>query len=150
MGIIPQTFPTIGDHFINAVTKQTEFPQTGCIKHKTSDEKCSCPKRSNPPPVPTALPYPATEENVDKLKQWIINRYLSSTFNTCEEQELNKISGPPLEIDVDPSVKPSAVHTPLPVPVHWQKEVKAQLDRDQGYIYYILPPPLRGGKKYGF
>ena len=40
------------------------------------------------------------------------------------------MSGPPLKLDVDPNVTPHAVHTPLPVPIHWQAEVKAQLDRD--------------------
>ena len=38
------------------------------------------------------------------------------------------MSGPPLKLDVDQSVTPSAVHTPIPVPIHWQKEVKAQLE----------------------
>ena len=40
------------------------------------------------------------------------------------------MSGPPLKLDVDPNVTPTAVHTPIPVPIHWQDEVKAQLDRD--------------------
>ena len=40
------------------------------------------------------------------------------------------MSGPPLKIDIDENVTPSAVHTPIPVPVHWRKEIKAQLDHD--------------------
>ena len=31
---------------------------------------------------------------------------------------------------IDESAKPSAVHVPSPVPIHFRKEVKAGLDRD--------------------
>ena len=39
---------------------------------------CSCPKRTKPPPLPTSLPCPATEENVMKLKQYLLDYYSSS------------------------------------------------------------------------
>ena len=51
-------------------------------------------------------------------------------FNTCEHQLLPMIQGPPLRLMVDPDAAPVAHHTPVPVPVHWQEEVKAGLDRD--------------------
>ena len=38
--------------------------------------------------------------------------------------------GEPLEIFLNPHAKPVAVHTPIPVPVHWQEQVKRELDRD--------------------
>ena len=31
---------------------------------------------------------------------------------------------------MDPEAKPNAVHAPIPMPVHWQKPVKSDLDRD--------------------
>ena len=31
---------------------------------------------------------------------------------------------------IDPSATPTAQHSPIPVPLHWQEEVKAGLDRD--------------------
>ena len=83
-----------------------------------------------PPPIPEKLPYPATEENREKLEKWLLEYYKGSTFNVCEHQPLPLMSGPPLEIHVDPEAEPQAVHTPIPVPVHWQKSVKAGLDRD--------------------
>ena len=130
LGIIPKTFPSIGDHSISVIDRARDSAQNSCTKSDVPNQTCSCPKRQKPPAVPTDIPFKPTEENIGIIKQWIVDRYRSSTFNTCEEQELPKMSGPPLEIDVDPSVTPSAVHTPIPVPVHWQKQVKAQLDRD--------------------
>ena len=110
-----------------------DFPSTW----KTEDEaapaevrECNCPERTLPPPLPTTLPFPATEENVPKLKKWLLEYYRSSTFNTCEHQSLPSMEGPPLQLNIDANAKPVAVHTPIPVPLHWQEEVKAGLDRD--------------------
>ena len=38
--------------------------------------------------------------------------------------------GPPLELHVDPAAKPHVCHTPAPVPAHWDKQVRADLERD--------------------
>lgn len=54
----------------------------------------------------------------------------SSIFKTCPHQQLPLMEGPPLSLSVDPTAKPVAVHTPIPVPLHWHKEVKAGLDQD--------------------
>ena len=40
------------------------------------------------------------------------------------------MTGAPLKLIANPEAEPKAVHTPIPVPVLWQKEVKAGLDRD--------------------
>ena len=93
-------------------------------------ENCSCPPRTKPPPIPKDLPYPATNENRSKLERWLVDYYSSSTFNVCEHQPLPMMTGPPLHLIVDSAAKPHAVHTPIPVPVHWQKAVKDSLDRD--------------------
>ena len=41
-----------------------------------------------------------------------------------------KMSDPPMKIHVDPNAKPIAVHKPIPIPHHWQEQVKKDLDRD--------------------
>ena len=35
-----------------------------------------------------------------------------------------------MKIHVDPNAKPIAVHKPIPIPHHWQEQVKKDLDRD--------------------
>ena len=94
----------------------------------TSD--CDCLRRETPPPLPITLPFPATTANREKLRQFILEAYGSSTFNTCEHQPLPMMDGPPLHLMIDPDAKPVAHHTPIPVPIHWQEDVKAGLDRD--------------------
>ena len=91
---------------------------------------CGCPKRSSVPEPPTGIPYPATEENRDKLEQWIRNHFAASAFNTCEHQPLQEMTGPPVDIHFLPDVTPQAVHTPIPVPFHWKQQVKDGLDQD--------------------
>ena len=119
LGIIPASFPTIGV----SSAKDTPPPDT-----QTST--CTCPRRKPPPPPPTSLPFPATEENRERLEEWLLDYYSSSSFNVCEHQPLPKMSGPPIRLMVDPDARPVAYHTPIPVPVHWQDDVKAGLDQD--------------------
>ena len=40
------------------------------------------------------------------------------------------MEGPPMHLMIDPEAKPIAYHSPIPVPIHWQDDVKAGLDRD--------------------
>ena len=129
LGLISPNFPLVGDCLdVDAINTGVSGTQHGC--KLTDSGKCSCPTREMPPKEPSKIPYPATSENLPKLKAWIADRYRSSTFNTCEKQKLKRMSGPPLKLNIDPDSTPVAVHTPAPVPIHWQDEVKAQLDRD--------------------
>ena len=130
LGIIQPDFPEIlhiGYPFMNTIASQNVIQDK---LHNCKELNCNCPSRSSPPEVPNKLPFPATEENRGKLEQWLLNHYKASTFNTCENQPLPMMQGPPLQFIIDKNAKPHAVHTPIPVPVHWQKAVKAGLDRD--------------------
>ena len=92
---------------------------------------CTCPDRTLPPPCPTELPYPPTVENITKLEDWIKERYAGSAFNQCSHQPLPLIkSTPPLRLYVEETTRPVAVHKPVPIPMHWMKAVKEQLDKD--------------------
>ena len=56
--------------------------------------------------------------------------FKSSAFNICPHQPLQMMTRRPLDITFTQGAKPSAVHTPIPVPHHWKKRVKQDLDRD--------------------
>ena len=119
LGMIDENFPSINE-------VKSNQPHTD-----TSDTPiCDSPKRSLPPPIPTELPFSAISENREKLQQYLLDYYKLSTFNVCEHQPLPLMTGPPLRIMIDEDAEPIAVHTPIPVPIHWQDEVKAGLDRD--------------------
>ena len=126
LGILSQQFPTPGENIL----KQVDVNK--CEQVDPSDNtKCSCPVREPPPPVPESIPYPPTEENIPKLKDWILEYYKSSAFNCCENQEIPLVHETvPMSLHVDPNAKPVAFHKPYPVPVHWKDKVKAGLDND--------------------
>ena len=88
-----------------------------------------CPRRQPPPLPPKELPFPAVEDNREKLEQWLLSYYKASTFNTCHHQPLLPTEGPPLRLMIHPDVKPVACHTPIDVPIHWRDDVKAGLDQ---------------------
>ena len=131
--VVPQDFPRPGAALPQPfrVQASTAPPCSNNGVCDIGDINCKCPTRSLPPTDTPRLPCPATEANLPKLKQYILDRYRSSTFNTCEKQKLPLISGsPPLELHVDPTAKPVACHVPASVPLHWQEPVRAGLDRD--------------------
>lgn len=123
LGIIPETFPSV-----RAQHPTSHADSTTSQGAPVAD--CGCLKRQPPPPPPTELPFPATEENKGRLKDYLLDFYRSSTFNTCEHQPLPHMNGPPMKLMIDPEAKPVAHHTPVPVPLHWQDAVKAGLDQD--------------------
>ena len=134
LGLVSPSFPTVGEakggniHHSDAAA--TASHSDVALEVDDDAEKCTCPPRSMPPTLPTVPPFPATEDNVAKLHKWLLDYYASSTFNTCPHTRLPFMAGHPLAFRVDPEAKPVAIHTPIPVPLHWQEEVKAHLDRD--------------------
>ena len=51
------------------------------------------------------------------------------------------MDGVPMRLMVNPDAKPVAHHTPVPVPLHWQADVKAGLDHDVS-LGVIEPVPV--------
>ena len=75
------------------------------------------------------LPFACTKENISKVQKWLLECYTSFLFNQCKHQQLSG-DGWPFWLHVDPNAKPSAVHTPAAVPLHWYDVVNEQLDAD--------------------
>ena len=125
LGIVPKTFPHVESDMIDASP-----PHSDDTEKIPEENYCDCPPRQNPPSIPTALPFPATEENREKLEQWLLDYYKGSTFNICQHQILPMMSGPPMRLLIEDDATPVAYHNLIPVPIHWQEQVKAGLDQD--------------------
>ncbi len=123
--IIAPDFPKIG-----AVPLQVWVASNDGTSQQTGTAPCGCPLRQLPPERPTSLPFAAVEENTELMKNWLLERFASSTFNTCPHQTLPKMSGPPMRIHVDPDATPVAVRTPASTPIKWKDEVKEDIERD--------------------
>ena len=95
------------------------------------DVTCDCPPSSKVPNRPNKLSFEATKANVSKMRHWILKRYTASTFNVCPNKLLQQMSGPPLKIHLENDAKPRACHTPSHMPIHWQKQVEADLIRHE-------------------
>ena len=120
LGLISESFPLVHSPVEHSVADV----------HASGTAPCGCPIRQPPPPLPDALPVPISEGYREKLQQYLLDYYRSSTFNTCEHQQLPLMDCPPMKLMVDPDAKPVAHHTPVPVPLHWRDAVKEGLDRD--------------------
>ena len=160
LGIISETFPTIGeasstrpsaqqpkaqpqttypygrirskhDTMVDACPITSTAPKVKSCKKQPSHEQapCGCPKRTEPPPLPK-IPFPATENNREHLENFILDYWSSSTFNICPHQPPPYMSGPPMKLMIDPNAKPVANFRTIPVPIHYEEDVKADLDMD--------------------
>ena len=144
LGMISKNFPAIGEiHTDNAspVIDGSTSDVGTTPSHDGTRASCGCLKHEPPPPPPTKLPYPATENNRERLEQYLLNYYSSSTFNKCEHQPLPMMDVPPLRLMVDPNAKPVAFHKAIPVPLHWQDEIKTGLDQDVA-LGVLEPVPI--------
>ena len=137
--IVPSNFPSVGAAPHVRVQPSTDCSllrdrtlNSGCSHASlTTDAPCSCPPRSVVPDRPKALPFTCIPENNVKMKDWLLKEFGSSTFNTCPHRPLPCMSGPPVEMHIKDNVTPKAVHKAAPVPVHWQEQVLADLQRDE-------------------
>ena len=107
LGMISKNFPSIGE--------------AASLITSSKEAICDCPRRTPPPPRPANPPCPPTEENIPRIKQYLMDYYRSSTFNTCEHQPLSLMEGPPMKLMTEENAMPIAHHTPVPVPIHWQE-----------------------------
>ena len=118
LGMISNTFPTIGETLpppnMSAHSSQ-DNPNLNHAVYGTHTAPCNCPKRQMPPQRPKKLPYSATDANCPLLQQWLLDHYVSSTFNTCEHQPLPFMQSPPMRLMVNPDAVPVAHHNPIPV-----------------------------------
>ena len=138
LGLLPATFPEVGscDPVPPASLQSLVSPSpTRCynsgVPGSPTESTCSCPRRELPPQSPPILPCAPTPDNVEQLRNYILDRYKASAFNCCEHQPLRLMDGsPPLRVFVDDEASPVAVHSPSQIPLHWQKQVKDGLDRD--------------------
>ena len=76
---------------------------------------------------PVTLPFPPTEENNVTLKEWLLNAFHSSCFNTTDHMpHLAK----PMNMHPNDDAIPYAVFAPIPTPPHWRDTVTDQLMDD--------------------
>ena len=145
LGLLPRCFPSPGDSPSSPTNPPSDTPQSsadagvhavrslhdGCMAPTDLDATCACPLRDAAPPRPSELPFPCSPDNNTKMRSWLLERYASSTFNTCPHRALPCMEGPPIEIHVDPSASPKACHTAANIPLHWQQRVYEDLLRDE-------------------
>ena len=135
LGLLSHTLPSLGDSNVSPPERETYSEQlhdscaspalntkwalnNGCqASTVTHDATCSCPQHGAAPPRPSKLPFPCRPEKSVKMKVWLLDRYASSTFNTCPHRALPCMEGPPIEIHVDPEETPRVCHTPANIPL---------------------------------
>ena len=122
--IVHEQFPDVFPNNLSSLAAAT------VLINELEESECLCIPRSDPPERPSELPFKPTTDNVDKQEAWLFKAFEASAFHTCTHQPLQAMTGAPVHIKFKDGAVPHAVHSPLNVPHHWEKEVRATLDRD--------------------
>ena len=77
---------------------------------------------------PISMPYPPTEENIPKLKAFLLDKFRDSVFS--KSTPFRSMKCKPAHIHLKSDAVPYATHVPIPVPIHWKEQVRADLLRD--------------------
>ena len=120
----------------SSVTDSEELDLVPCSPNE--DETCLCPRRE---PVPEAFPEYDSKLSVQQLKKRIIQHFAGSAFNRCTRQTLPLMKGEPLPIPVRSDVRPTAIPTPVAMPLHREAKVNRDLMRDVA-LGVIDPVPV--------
>ena len=73
------------------------------------------------PNYPKTLPFPATNENIDKCKRWLFNQFATTVFSSCGK--FSAMSGPPVPIYLKESSTPKAKHNLILILYHVKEQV---------------------------
>ena len=69
--------------------------------------------------------------NIPAMKAYLLKECASSVFNQCPHQELPSIDAPAMKFHVNvKDMRPICLRTPASIPLHWQDQVYAELERD--------------------
>ena len=83
----------------------------------------------SPPKKPSCIPFKPIEENIPKLKQFMIEQFSNSTFN--KNPPFPKLSTPPAKIHLKPNyIIPKPAFWPATVADHWANEVQESINKD--------------------
>merc|ERR1712082_107582 len=118
-----------GDGILNTLVSLTALKNLGCVSksfpypeaetasnltERDDEDYEEDPKeippvpREDTPSRPTVLPFPPTEENVPKLRAWLVEKFGKSSFN-ISSAPLAKMTGPPMKIHLKEGVEPVAI-----------------------------------------
>ena len=110
LNILPDTFP---------------FPMTTNVSSITTDNTDAAEKF---PYCPQEIPFQPTDENIPKLKQYLLDQFAQTTFN--KEGPFPSMNTKPALIHLQDGAIPHARHNPIPVLFHLKETVKKSLDDD--------------------
>ena len=88
------------------------------------------PKQGTTAPQTHQLPIPSHRGQWGSARAVPTGPVRSQCFQCLRAPTPTMMSGPPLSLNIDPAATPKPHHTPIAIPIHWQDEVKAGLDRD--------------------
>ena len=137
LGVIDPSFPQVDSFRVPGVPRESVVSSgtriSADVLHIDHHQiaPCKCPQRSAVPSRPSDLPFEPVPANIPKMRDWLLEHFASSTFNTCPHRPLQQMAGPPIQIHLKDDAKPKVRDTAAVIPLHWQTKVRSDIVRDE-------------------
>ena len=137
---------TVQEIYICNNIRRIFLSRTGCIElgivhekfpqplHVRSSVTPTTPVACAPsiPQIPERIPYDPTPENIPLLKQFLLNAFSETAFNSDKDRYFPIMKGvPPAHIHLKPGAEPFVRRTPNLIPYFWRDAAKKLLDQHE-------------------
>ena len=128
IGILPKDFPNPAATTSPQADMAMQYLPSASI-HQELDTSSKHNKVKNQLPThPKKLPFPPTEQNIPRLKEWLLQHFANTSFR--KNGEFPPMSGLAAHIHLKEGAVPKAEHNPIPVPFHFKEPVRQALWED--------------------
>ena len=115
IGILPKDFPNLAATTSPQPDMAMQYLPSASIRQELDTSPKHNKVKDQLPACRKKLPFPPTEQNIPRLKEWLLQHFANTSFR--KNGEFPPMSGPTAHIHLKEGAVPKARHNPIPVPV---------------------------------
>ena len=125
IGILPKDFPNPAATTSPQADMAMQYLPSASIRQELDTSSKHNKVKDQLPTRPKKLPFPPTEQNIPRLKEWLWEHFANTSFR--KNGQFPPMSGPAAHIHLKEGAVPKARHNPIPVPFHFKEPVRQAL-----------------------
>ena len=128
IGILPKDFPNPAATTSPQADMAMQYLPSASICEELDTSSKHNKVKDQLPTHPKKLFFLPTEQNIPRLKEWLLQYFANTSFR--KNREFPPMSGPAAYIRLKEGAVPKARHNPIPVPFHFNEPVRQALWED--------------------
>ena len=128
IGILPKDFPNPVATMSPQPDMAMQYLPSASIRQELDTSSKHNKVKNQLPMHPKKLPFLPAEQNIPRLKEWLLQHFANTSFR--KNREFPPMSGPAAHIHLKEGTVPKARHNPIPVAFHFKEPVRQALWED--------------------